>query len=250
MIQSNSRSRAAEKCRNQARLDAILERNLLLYAAAASAAGVGILAGAQPAEAEIVYTPAHLVITAHHRVALDLNRDGISDFTISNNAFCTTDICGRTLAALPVGSKNQVAGIKGVVNTLYASALNPKAEVGPKLAFSGKLMAASGTEYGTVGRWLNVSDRYLGLKFFAGGTLHYGWARFNVTASNGKITAMLTGYAYETIPNRPILAGKTKGTDEEVANSTSLTSANPEPAALGLLALGAPALSVWRRNEQ
>lgn len=246
MIRLNSRPKAADE--NQARLNSILERDLFLYAVAASAAGVGMLTGAPRAEAEIVYTPAHLVITAHHRVALDLNHDGISDFTISNNAFCTTDICGRTLAALPVGSKNQIAGIKGVVNTLYASAFNPKAEVGPKLAFSGKLMAASGTEYGTVGRWLNVSGRYLGLKFFAAGTLHYGWARFNVTASNGKITAVLTGYAYETIPNRPILAGKTKGMDDEAANSTFLSTPNPEPAALGLLALGAPALSVWRRK--
>src|SRR5271169_5630435 len=142
MIQSNSRSRAAEKCRNQARLDAILERNLLLYAAAASAAGVGILAGAQPAEAEIVYTPAHLVITAHHKVALDLNHDGIADFTISNGAFCTTDICGRTLVALPDGGHNKIAGIKGLVNTLYAYALKDGSQVGPKLAFSGKLMAA------------------------------------------------------------------------------------------------------------
>jgi hypothetical protein len=249
MIQRQSQDKPAAKNRGQARLNEILERHLLVYAAAASAAGVGMLAGAQPAEAEIVYTPAHLVLTAHHKVSLDLNHDGISDFTISNNAFCTTDICGRTLLALPVGANNKIAGIKGLANTLYAYALKPGSQVGPNLAFSGKLMAASGTEYGTVGRWLNVTDRYLGLEFHVGGNRHFGWARFHARAGDGKITATLTGYAYETIPNKPIIAGKMNGSDEEQPTPTSLRAPTPVPATLGMLALGAPGLSVWRREE-
>ncbi len=56
MVRSNSRPKPTNKDGNQSRLDAILERDMLRYAAAASAAGVGMLAGPQPAAAEIVYT--------------------------------------------------------------------------------------------------------------------------------------------------------------------------------------------------
>jgi hypothetical protein len=223
----------------ETRLHAALESNLLVYAAAASATGVSLLALAEPAEARIVYTRARRVLRANHSLTLDLNHDRIGDFTISNHSFCTTDVCGRTLLALPLGKNNQVAGRKGLVDTFYAYALNRSSTVGPKLAFSGKLMAASGTEYGTVGRWLNVSNRYLGLKFHVKGHVHYGWARFSVISGAGKITATLTGYAYETIPNKPIIAGKTKRRDVITV----------EPAMLGHLAQGATGLSAWRKKS-
>ena len=42
------------------------------------------------------------------------------------------------------------------------------------------------------------------------------------------IAATLTGYAYETIPNKPIIAGKTNGPDVITV----------EPTTLGSLALG------------
>jgi hypothetical protein len=43
------------------------------------------------------------------------------------------------------------------------------------------------------------------------------------------VRALLTGYAYETIPNKPIITGKTKGPD-------AITLA---PGSLGALAAGA-----------
>jgi hypothetical protein len=53
----------------------------------------------------------------------------------------------------------------------------------------------------------------LGVKFSAKGKVHFGWARF-VTHSRPHPTAELTGYAYETMPNKPIITGKTKGPDD------------------------------------
>jgi hypothetical protein len=222
-----------------------------MYAMAAAAAGVGIVALVQPAEARIVYTPAHRVIMGKHEIPLDLNHDGIADFTISNLSFCTSDICGRTLRAVPV-AQNKVVGVKGIGGPFYASALKRGSRVGPKQPFSGRLMAASGTEYATVGPWLNVNHRYLGLKFFIKGHAHYGWARFNVTAGSGKITATLTGYAYETIPNKPIVAGKTKEPDQIGIEEpgAALTIPTGKPASLGLLAMGSSRTSIWRRNEE
>jgi hypothetical protein len=236
--------------RTPSKLSESIHDHLNMYALAASATGVATLAGAQPAAAEIVYTPAHTVILTNHKISLDLNHDGIGDFMISNHAFCTTDICGRTLLARPLGANNEVAGMKGLIFTLYASAFNRGARIGPSADFSGKLMAASGTEYGSAGQWRNVTNRYLGLKFVAAGQVHFGWARFSVTSGTGKIIATLTGYAYETIPNRPITAGQTKGTNQVTGGpDAALGAPAPASATLGLLAQGAPGMSLWRRKE-
>ena len=48
-----------------------------MYALAASVAGAGALAISQPANAKIVYTPAHVVISAGRNVLFDLNHDGL-----------------------------------------------------------------------------------------------------------------------------------------------------------------------------
>jgi len=64
----------------------------------------------------------------------------------------------------------------------------------------------------------------------------------------------LSGYAYETIPNKPIIAGQTKSTDDiddsNVRPNAALTVPTAESATLGALALGAPGLSIWRRDER
>ena len=144
---------------------------------------------------------------------------------------------------------------------LLESALNPGARVGPKSRLkkgTGALVEAvfsSGDLSTTVfGPWQNVKNRYLGLKFKINDETHYGWARLNVELSKTEITATLTGYAYETIPNKPIIAGQTKGPDagENDGPDASLTNPIPDipqPASLGALALGAPGLSIWRRRE-
>jgi hypothetical protein len=70
------------------------------------------------------------------------------------------------------------------------------------------------------------------------------------------IDATLSGYAYETIANKPIIAGMTHGTDdstnEDFRTDASLTSPIPDvpqPASLCALAMGTPGLSIWRREE-
>jgi hypothetical protein len=89
------------------------------------------------------------------------------------------------------------------------------------------------------------------LKFTIKGKTHFGWARLNLTfTSKHLIDAVLTGYAYETIPGKAIVAGQTKGPDDSsIAPTASLAVPAREPATLGKLALGAPALSIWRREE-
>jgi hypothetical protein len=100
-----------------------------------------------------------------------------------------------------------------------------------------------------VGPWFNVTEpRYLGLSFLRNGRTHYGWARLTV---QGPLYAKLTGYAYETIPGKSIKAGQTKEAadesgEEDFGPSASLTSPipnMPQPASLGMLALGRPAVA-------
>jgi hypothetical protein len=94
---------------------------------------------------------------------------------------------------------------------------------------------------------VNVQNRYLGLKLIIDGSAHYGWARLSVTKFG---QAVLTGYAYETIPGKPILEGHTFGPEEADSFAPAeLQDPTPQPANLGVLALGAPALAVWRREE-
>jgi len=90
-----------------------LHKLLSAYALAASAAGVGALALTQPAQAKIVYTPAHIVIGngGVHYFQLDINHDGVTDmsfFTMLNG--CTSGCFAELYAQFPVG--NQVRAQK------------------------------------------------------------------------------------------------------------------------------------------
>jgi hypothetical protein len=68
---------------------------------AASAAGVSALALAMPAEAKIVYTHAHHVITRGGTYKLDVNHDGTTDFTLNDTYKSTTSGFYAILSAAP-----------------------------------------------------------------------------------------------------------------------------------------------------
>jgi hypothetical protein len=241
--------------RTPAHLSKSLDNRLNMYSLAACAAGVGILALSPPAEAKIVYTPAHRVIGPHHSYKIDLNHDKITDFTISNFAYCGTDQCFYALFQKPAG--NSVVGYNFNSGLQLDSALKRGSRIGPGGRFqkgTGALVEAvfsSGPLSTAVfGPWPNVKNRYLGLKFQIKGKTHYGWARLSVELNKTKITATLTGYAYETIPNKPIAAGKEQSSDDNPAlNTESLATPASTAATLGMLAAGTRGLSPWRREE-
>lgn len=69
---------------------------------------------------------------------------------------------------------------------------------------------------GHQGQWLNLPNRYLGLKLRVKGSsmVYYGWAEVVETAfvdhhGHRQTFVMLQGFAYETVPGRAILAGQT-----------------------------------------
>jgi hypothetical protein len=217
--------------RKTASLSKSLSHKLNMYALSATAAGVGALALAPPAEAKVIYTPVHHVIGRNERYKVSLNHAEIGDLTFVNTYGCNDDYCVDALSAFP-SAGNFVEG-----KDTLAYALDPGARIGPKVVFSGQIMALSSSSEGTFGQWANVSNRYLGLKFNIKGKAHYGWLRLTVRLSgHARVTATLTGYAYETVANKPIIAGKTKGPDVVTV----------QPASLGHLAHGASSIPAWR----
>jgi hypothetical protein len=231
-------------------------RQLNTYALAATAAGVGMLALTQPVEAEVVYTPAHHVIKAGQTYRLDVNQDGTADFAIKNVFNTFSGNSAGYMRVLPFRNANEVwaaAKAPGCGSEILCAAALPKGEsVGPTGAFKpdfpgGEFMGASDAESGQSGSWVNVT-RYLGLKFVIAGQTHYGWARLTVSSQRFVFTATLTGYAYETTPGKAIITGATTG-PEDAELSAPASSPSSAPATLGALALGAPRLSSWRREE-
>ena len=223
--------------KTSANLPEPIRRQLNMYALAASAAGVGVLALSQANEAEIIYTPVHERIV--HYINLDVNSDDIADFRIQCSAFFNTSSykCIGTnyrppnpensLWIKPLNGRNAVWSKS---KTPFVSAVAKGKRIGGKGTFpaSDYIMAKCIVFSSSVctGPWLKVSGRDLGLKFVIKSKIHYGWARLNVDWAEGK--AILTGYAYETIPHKAIITGKTKGPDVITV----------QPATLGELALG------------
>ena len=237
--------------RKTAHLSESVHQQLNMYALAATAAGVGMLAMTLPAEAKIVYTPAVHIISNHGRYFLDLNHDGKADFVLWVYSFCNTDFCRSQLLVRPIGEGLGAEGrYQQSTGWGWAYALNKGSRIGRGHPFSAKYMVAafgSGTCTGEF--WCDVKNRYLGLKFEAHGETHYGWARLSINVTS-VITATLTGYAYETIPGKAIIAGATKEPDNGAQPTpASIQAHTPRPATLGRLALGAPGLSIWRREQ-
>lgn len=222
-----------------------VHRQLNMYALAAGAAGVSLLALPQPAQARIVYTKAHHVIGLGDHYKLNLNHDGKTDFRLGYFYSRVTSGTIRSIYASGA-SGNGVEGTAG--SPFLAAAFRRGTRIPNRHRFS-QAQARMAYEcdgfIGTCarttsfkGNWVNASGKYLGLKFTIHGKTHYGWARLTIRWANYQLNATLTGYAYETIPNKSIIAGRTKGPDVTV-----------EPVTLGHLAQGASAVPAWRVKQ-
>jgi hypothetical protein len=238
--------------RQAAHLSELLHRQLNSYALAASAAGVGVLALAKSAEAKVVYTPAKVRLQGKDVYLIDLTHNGNANFILNGSRYSSIDRSASSRAVFPgTNYPNGAAQMWGAYP--FASALKAGTKIGPDGAF-----AANANFMGAVvdvvsqksvvffGKWVNggkgVKDRYLGLKFTIHNQDHFGWARLTTKIDAGKnplMTTTLTGYAYETVANKPIVAGKTHGKDVITV----------QPASLGDLARGAAAIPAGRDKE-
>ena len=167
--------------RKTANLSDSIQRHLNMYAVAASAAGIGMIALAQPAEAKIVYTPSNIPINVNGGVVdLDLNHDGINDFQFS--AFSAGSISVvQGLDIAPAVKSNRVWAVQS--HGISCAAAVPKGNnVGPhrrfqlrpySIALALGEYARSGTYYKFC-PWIKGKQAYLGLKFVVKGKVHFG----------------------------------------------------------------------------
>ncbi len=223
-------------------LSASLVHQLNMYALAASAAGVAVLALAQPAEAKVVYTKAHKWLAPNSNFPLDLNHDGIVDFKLDRYSYIHYRIDRREDLFVSDARGNGVGAIQTSVSyATLAFALSAGRTVSAGLGFGGGGFMAGQDLWPSsfscsFAYWAHAKNRYLGFQFSIRGAVHYGWARLSVNSCNvNGLKALLTGYAYETVANKPIITGRTNGPDVITV----------EPATLGHLARGSSAVSAW-----
>jgi hypothetical protein len=156
---------------------------------------------------------------------------------------------------LPQNASNAIWGTGG-----SASALGNGVTVGSQGKFQAghEFMAQEAyykrtDGYSTAGPWKETTGGYLGLKFIIQGQVHYGWARLNVTATIKGIYGAISGYAYETVPNKPIRTGQQGGAAMKKHNArlgpAPLDAPAPMPGGLGSLASGAAGLAPRRVQD-
>jgi hypothetical protein len=212
-----------------------LTKRLLSYA---TVAGAGIAASTSPAGAEVVYTPVHSRV--EQDFPIDLNHDGINDFHITSYDFSGSGeldvyplVEGNRIISSPEQCQDNPGG---------AAALHEGGVIGPVRDFSAQANCMAYGFRSSIniynGAWTDAKNRYLGFVFVIEGKQHFGWARLSVGQFNFQQLGMITGYAYETIPGKPIAAGDEGNGAEESA----------VPPTLGALALGAAGLDISRRN--
>ena len=156
--------------RKTAALPESIHHRLNMYAIAAGAAGVSVLALSQPTEARIIYTSAHVTIGVGQSYKLDLNHDGIADFTLLNTKRTSSSTAFYSLFERPAKGNAVEARYSHNGFTRLAKALSRGARIQSGRAFNHKSALMASVFYGPAGTvssgsWLNVSGRYLGLRF-------------------------------------------------------------------------------------
>ncbi len=240
-----------------------LNHRLAFYSLTAAVAGVSVLALAQPAESEVIVTkktipiPTSLGISS---IPISLTNNGINDFSFSLYSYDGYSI-RRSLRMWPLEGGAVVTQPSSRHILSSALPLVRGAKIGPSAQFSSVNFANieesqnGGRQFS--GLWgVTSKNRFLGVKFLINGETHYGWIRLTVnTDKNGLLAATITGYAYETVANKPILAG-VAGTAAAAADKPAAELQTPRNTqgkngpSLGMLASGSEAVPLWRREEK
>jgi hypothetical protein len=213
-----------------------LDRRWLVYAVAA----VGAAALNPAASAEVVFTRTNIILT-NGITHIDLNQDGVTDFTFQNFlAGSSSSVRVIKVRGNGADANAAVIGRQNFFATAWPAPVNYAVGSGITKSF---------VDIEGQGAYLSngITNRYLGLRFTISGQVHYGWIRFSVKGNFLQRTLTVTGYAYETQPDTAI----TTGNMGPSAKPSSLSpSQNPGAGpSLGLLSLGSVGLPAWRPAE-
>jgi len=237
-----------------------LNCQLAQYSLVAAVAGVSMLALTQPAAGEVVVTKKTITIPltptgVREPVRVSMANNGMNDFSFELFSSNVDSITERILTLDGATQRDRVIAM-GDLNS-YAAALQPGRKIfGTYDNFGSKLLVEASVNLSGNSRYFrgfwggNLKDQFLGVRFLINGKPHYGWIRLSVTTNaqpHGPfMSATITGYAYETLPDKAILAGSSKSTAEIQVPRDSRNQTGPS---LGILALGADGMPLWRREE-
>jgi hypothetical protein len=226
--------------------------------------------------AQIIYTDVKPDEIIHNSTYyFDLNNDGTADFGFysqeNQNQVCkcgneTTKGPGEGATALttPPEVYNRIAHSQNIgemsdikrldSNTIIDAFLfwEGDGDLARDGGYCGKSIFCS-NKYGSVyvsgspsGLWGYSINKYMGLQLKVGSNIYYGWARLDVQSSGSSVT--LKDYAYNSIPNQPILAGEANCSTPTVTlkASGSLSFCNGD--SVKLTANGSGYLYQWKKN--
>jgi hypothetical protein len=180
-------------------------KSIKKISATALAVGTGIGVGTT-VDAAVVYTD-NVDISANSFGALesfqlDLNSDGVDDFTFSHY-FQPQGYCGYGCYIQHFGDSTvDAAGANGAA---YGPLIAGQS-IGPDTTFSSSQGLGSVYYYQDQGIWAQGSTGYLGLKLDVAGQNYYGWARLAIDSYTSGVT--LLDYAFENEAGKGILAGQ------------------------------------------
>jgi hypothetical protein len=199
-------------------------------------------------KAEIIYTNINpdTIFDSHNEGAFfDIDNNGTFDFTVLNLSLTfTTPLYSKlfdyeAVFAVPYAAENFLAGNSfeyyyGPIYFPYA--LDESTLINDKLNWINAPLQILGFHLSTNNipnlcnycNWygelvIETIDKYLGLKFAdSEGLYHFGWIRCDVK-DLGR-TLIVKDYAYETIPNKPIITSDTTSTNIEEFNNDNFCS--------------------------
>ena len=189
-------------------------------------------------------------VLRHTNIPIDLNHDGITDLSIVASHFRDSH---------SGGGFNAYGKIWLSMNSAIGSHAIPKGMIIDKAgtfkggrqtlayAFSFGSPRTSGAN-GASGPFANITNKYLGVRIVIKGQVHEGWIRLTLASKGYDISGVITGYAYDTVPNEVgLAAGQIGGQIKPPTADGKAVIENAAAGSLGVLAAGSPAIPYWRK---
>ena len=153
---------------------------------------------------------------------IDLNNDGINDFTFAPRAHgfscgnCSPNpvaVLGTRDSALIISTAQSwiadtVGGFglnKSMDSSLaWTNAVYNLAQNGERCMACTNGNGSHKVTQGITGNWQNVSGKFMGLKIKVGPDFYYGWIKLGVSIASYSVSITIMEYAYNSIPNQHI----------------------------------------------